>query len=55
MAPDEYAFFLLWSAIEGAKDSPEAIVGGVGLLVVGAAVVLIKDAIRIAHEYLDTL
>jgi len=54
MTPDEYGFWLLWAAIEATKEHA-ALIGGLGLLLVGAAVLLIKATVRIVHDYLGSL
>lgn len=52
---EERAFLLFWMAVEYVTSDEGLILGGIALLVIAAAVVVAKEGIRLAHEYMRSL
>jgi hypothetical protein len=52
---EERVFWVFWSMLEYVKSDEGLIVGGVLLLVIVLAAVIVKEGIRLAHHYMRSL
>lgn len=52
---EERAVLFVWSLIELATSDEGLIVGGLALLVIVIVVVIIREGVRLAHDYMRSL